>query len=61
MIPGKLYGRGVSASPTSASTSPRKAYWCTYSRKWINIKYYWKLSVTSPEKSALKSMLSTCP
>lgn len=40
---------------------PRSAYHCTYARKWINIKYYWTLSVTSAEKTALKSMLSTCP
>ena len=39
---------------------PRKAYHCVYARKWINIKHYWTLSVTSAEKSALKQMLSTC-
>jgi hypothetical protein len=39
---------------------PRKAYWCVYSKKWIAIKHYWKLSVTSAEKSALKQMLGTC-
>lgn len=40
--------------------SPRAAYHCAYSKKWINIKHYWKLSVTRDEKSALKQMLSTC-
>lgn len=39
---------------------PRAAYHCTYSKKWINIKHYWTLSVTKSEKSALKQMLSTC-
>lgn len=39
---------------------PRTAYHCTYARKWINIKHYWKLSVDRPEKRALRSMLSTC-
>jgi hypothetical protein len=39
---------------------PRKAYWCVYSKKWIGIKHYWKLSVTGAEKSALKQMLGTC-
>ncbi len=39
---------------------PREAYHCVYSRKWINIKHQWNLSVTREEKSALKQMLSTC-
>ena len=39
---------------------PRAAYHCVYSKKWINIKHYWALSVTSAEKSALQQMLSTC-
>ena len=39
---------------------PRAAYHCAYSKKWINIKHYWKLSITRDEKSALKQMLSTC-
>ena len=39
---------------------PRAAYHCTYSKKWINVKHQWALSVTRAEKSALKQMLSTC-
>ena len=39
---------------------PRKAYWCAYSKQWIGIKHYWKLSVTNAEKSALERMLGTC-
>jgi hypothetical protein len=39
---------------------PRKAYWCTYSKRWISIKNHWDLSVTSAEKAALKQMLSRC-
>jgi hypothetical protein len=39
---------------------PRKAYWCTYSKRWISIKHHWDLSVTSAEKAALKQMLSRC-
>jgi hypothetical protein len=39
---------------------PRKAYWCTYSKRWIGIKHSWKLSVTGAERSALKQMLGTC-
>ena len=40
---------------------PRTAYHCIYATKWVNIKHYWKLSVTSAEKGALSQMLSTCP
>ncbi len=40
---------------------PRTSYHCTYATKWVNIKHYWKLSVTSAEKGALSEMLSTCP
>ncbi len=39
---------------------PRTAYHCTYSKKWINVKHQWALSVTRAERSALKQMLSTC-
>ncbi len=39
---------------------PRTAYHCTYATKWVNVKHYWKLSVTSAEKGALTQMLSTC-
>lgn len=38
----------------------RRAYWCTYSKKWINIKHRWDLTVTYAEKRALRNMLSTC-
>ena len=39
---------------------PREVFWCAYSKRWIGIKYYWKLSATSAEKSALEQMLDTC-
>ena len=39
---------------------PRAAYHCTYAAKWVRIKHDWRLSVTSAEKSALKTMLATC-
>ncbi|KQX53132.1 MULTISPECIES: HNH endonuclease family protein [unclassified Streptomyces] len=38
----------------------RTAYRCTYVRAWVQVKYYWKLSVDSAEKSALQSVLNGC-
>jgi uncharacterized protein DUF1524 len=39
---------------------PSHDYWCTYAVDWITVKAYWKLTVTSAEKSALEDMLGTC-
>lgn len=39
---------------------PRTAYHCTYAKKWINVKYRWKLTATRVEKHALRQMLGTC-
>ncbi|HEX2313942.1 MAG TPA: HNH endonuclease family protein [Thermomonospora sp.] len=39
---------------------PRTAFRCTYARAWVQVKWYWGLSVDSAEKSALSSMLNTC-
>ncbi|MBV2353757.1 HNH endonuclease family protein [Streptomyces sp. J2-1] len=39
---------------------PRAAYVCTYVRAWVQVKYYYNLSVDSAEKSALTSRLSGC-
>lgn len=33
---------------------------CTYARAWIQVKYYYALTVDSSEKSALTTMLGTC-
>jgi hypothetical protein len=38
----------------------RSAFRCTYARAWIQVKWYYSLSVDSAEKSALNSMLGTC-
>jgi uncharacterized protein DUF1524 len=38
----------------------RTAYRCTYVRAWVQVKYYYDLSVDSAEKSALTSYLSSC-
>ena len=37
-----------------------RGFWCDYSRRWIAVKSYWKLTVTDREKSALREMLGTC-
>ena len=38
----------------------RSAYACTYVRAWVQVKYYYGLSVDSAEKSKLSSVLSGC-
>ncbi|NBM20464.1 HNH endonuclease family protein, partial [Streptomyces sp. GC420] len=38
----------------------RTAYHCTYARAWVQVKYYYGLSVDSAEKSKLTSVLSGC-
>lgn len=36
------------------------SYRCTYVRAWVQVKYYYDLSVDSAEKSALTSYLASC-
>ncbi|MER7396433.1 HNH endonuclease family protein [Streptomyces sp. NPDC000151] len=38
----------------------RATYKCTYARAWVQVKYYYGLSVDSAEKSALSSVLNGC-
>ncbi|MFE9018529.1 HNH endonuclease family protein [Streptomyces sp. NPDC007808] len=38
----------------------RTAYRCTYVRAWVQVKYYYGLSVDSAEKSALTNHLASC-
>jgi uncharacterized protein DUF1524 len=40
---------------------PVTGYRCTYARMWIGVKYAWSLKLQSSEKSALQSMLNSCP
>ena len=40
--------------PTTTST------WCEYAEDWIEVKSYWKLTVTTAEKTALTDMLKDC-
>jgi hypothetical protein len=39
---------------------PRSAFRCTYARAWIQVKWYYNLTVDAAEKSALSTMLNTC-
>jgi hypothetical protein len=39
---------------------PRTAYWCTYAKMWVHVKYRYSLTVNSTESSALSSMLDRC-
>jgi hypothetical protein len=34
---------------------------CTYARMWIAVKHHWTLTLQSAEKTALQTMLNTCP
>ncbi|MFJ8590311.1 HNH endonuclease family protein [Streptomyces sp. NPDC093598] len=38
----------------------RTTYRCTYVRAWVQVKYYYGLSVDSAEKSALQNYLASC-
>ncbi|MEV6654947.1 DUF1524 domain-containing protein [Streptomyces sp. NPDC051219] len=38
----------------------RTTYKCTYARAWVQVKYYYGLSVDSAEKSSLSSVLNGC-
>jgi hypothetical protein len=39
---------------------PVASFRCTYARAWIQVKWYYSLTVDSAEKSALNGMLGTC-
>ena len=39
---------------------PLTSFYCTYARAWIQVKWYYSLTVDSAEKSALTGMLGTC-
>jgi len=58
----------VSASSNRSKSDQDPAEWmpsvtsyrCTYVRAWVQVKYYYDLSVDSAEKSALTSYLANC-
>ncbi|MEU5906234.1 HNH endonuclease family protein [Micromonospora sp. NPDC047527] len=37
-----------------------RSYWCQYAEDWVAVKHYWRLTVTSAEKSTLADMLEGC-
>jgi hypothetical protein len=39
---------------------PNQANWCDYAQRWITVKHYWGLTITSREKTALREMLGSC-
>ncbi|SEG94291.1 Protein of unknown function [Nonomuraea solani] len=39
---------------------PRRNYWCTYSRAWIDVKARYQLTITEAERDALERMVQTC-
>ncbi|CAM5629975.1 HNH endonuclease family protein [Streptomyces narbonensis] len=39
---------------------PRTAYWCEYGRRWTGIKAKYGLTVSPPEKEAVRELLATC-
>ncbi len=39
---------------------PRSAYHCMYARMWVSVKYTYKLTLDSAEKSALSGILNGC-
>jgi uncharacterized cysteine cluster protein YcgN (CxxCxxCC family) len=39
---------------------PRAAYRCTYVRAYVQVKYYYKLSMDSAEKAAAVAALNGC-
>jgi Protein of unknown function (DUF1524) len=41
-------------------TPPNTNTWCIYAREWIWVKHSYSLTLDSPEKSALGSMLDDC-
>ena len=38
---------------------PQSSFRCTYARAWIQVKWYYSLTVDNAEKAALTSMLGT--
>ncbi|MGW7094912.1 GmrSD restriction endonuclease domain-containing protein [Streptomyces sp. NPDC054874] len=54
-------GAGYPGGPGRAGwVPPNTAYWCIYSRAWVDVKDTYQLTVTEPERDKLNEMLATC-
>jgi hypothetical protein len=45
--------------PSQWKPSSRDA-WCQYAKDWVEVKHFWRLTVTDRERAALADMLETC-
>lgn len=52
--------RGKGDQTPDEWTPPARTFWCTYATAWTNVKSFYGLTVTGPEKSKLGEMLGTC-
>jgi hypothetical protein len=52
--------RGKGDQDPSTWKPSETSTWCEYAEDWIMVKSYWKLTVTTKEKSALNDMLKEC-
>ena len=39
---------------------PLTSFYCTYAKSWVQVKSYYKLTITDAEKGALSGMLDKC-
>ncbi|EGX92474.1 hypothetical protein CCM_03847 [Cordyceps militaris CM01] len=62
----QLYAVSAKANRSKGDRSPDgwkpplTSFYCTYAKSWVAVKSYYKLTITSAEKSALSDMLDTC-
>jgi hypothetical protein len=52
--------REKSDQPPDEWKPPDRSYWCSYATKWITVKDHYELTITVPERTALRQMLDRC-
>lgn len=61
----QVVSAGAGHNPRAQGPSEWKpsseAQWCAYAVDWVAVKHRWELDVTAVERTALESMLDTCP